>query len=148
MATPIRNGTLISRFDPTLTITGVLKVPEDVRAMTIDRDIAKVGALIHTASVNGDIRRYTRAGIALGLNGSIGTWPSGLVFESSRNVAPVLRQPPNDRLVRVSFPKAPGRGYVLALSASGFTRGLSLPDGRTIPLRPDGFRLRTPSLNQ
>ena len=50
---------------------------------------------------------------------------------------------PNDRVINVDFPGDAGRPYVVAFSQSGFSPGVPLPDGRTIPLNLDGLTLLT-----
>jgi hypothetical protein len=120
-----------------------------VYGMATDRSPAGDGSLIYVGDCTAStcqIRRWTRTAMS---TGTVGTLPNaginGMVFDRSRNLAPILNTPPNDRIIRLSFPGDAGRPYVLALSLSGFTPGIALSDGRVIPLSPDALTFLTAS---
>ncbi len=109
--------------------------------MTLDRAPGVKGALIYTGDarpVSGQISRFDRKGVNLGALTNTGQRSClGLTFDRGRNLAPVLITPPNDRFIKVSFPGDAGKAFVLALSLLGCKPGVTLPDGRVLPLNPD-----------
>jgi len=116
-------------------------------AITVDRSPARDGSMIYTGDCSTSqcaIQRWNRSGAFLG---TVGVLPNaginGMVFDGSRNLAPILIAAPNDRVIRLSFPGDAGRSYVLALSLSGYTPGIGLADGRVIPLNPDALTFLT-----
>lgn len=62
--------------------------------------------------------------------------PVGICHARGRNLASARRGAPNDWDLHLSFPGEGGRGYVLGLSVTGFSPGISI-GGRQIALRPD-----------
>jgi len=60
----------------------------------------------------------------------------GICHARGRNLASARRGSPNDWDLHLSFPGEGGRNYVLGLSVTGFTPGISI-GGRQIALRPD-----------
>jgi len=115
-------------------------------SLCVDRAPGAKGELIYigTSRPAGDLVRYDRSGTNLGIVANI--LPArflGITFDQSRNLAPALVQAPNDRSIRVSFPGDGGKGYVLAISLAGAQPGLTLGDGRVIPLVPDLFTILT-----
>jgi len=117
--------------------------------IAVDRSPGPNGALLYVARSGfpslGTLERLDRQGVNLGVVATTASAPMGMTFDRSRNLGPELRTAPNHRIIRVSFPGDAGKPYVLALGLSGYTPGVSLPDGRVIPLNPDHLTLFTAS---
>jgi len=144
-------GPTIQVYKPsTNTVTSLVSFGPQANAMVVDRapDPGHQGALIYTgtsARPAGDIHRFTRQGINLGLFKSVA--PAGvlsMVLDQSRNLAPLLIGAPNRRAIRISFPGDTGKLYILAIGASGYTTGFSLL-GRHVPLNLDALALLSAS---
>ena len=89
------------------------------------------------------IQRFDRSGVNLGVFATFANWVTGIVFDKSKNLASVIKTPPNDRYLRISFPADAGKPYILALSLSGCTPGVNLPGGLVIPLVLDNLTALT-----
>ena len=108
-------------------------------ALAIDRAPASDGALLMIGDKGGLVHRVRRNGIGAAFFANVQSRVYGATIHRSRNLASVLAAPPNQRQLVLDFPAAGGKGYVCALSASGYTGGLTLVDGRVIPLRIDAL---------
>lgn len=106
-------------------------------AITADRAPAQDGGVVYSFSQHG-YTRFSGSGTDLGFV-LLNRRSHAATFDQGRNLASVLRQSPNDRDVRISFPSQAGKAFIFALGAAGFHPGLPLPDGRVIPLNPDGL---------
>jgi len=109
--------------------------------LTMDRSPAPSGGLIYACDRMGVLSYFDRNARRIGTISTIAAM--SLVIEHSRNIASRLVKAPNNRVIHVSFPASAGRPFVLALSASGYTPGLQLGDGRVIPLVLDSLTLLT-----
>jgi len=132
------------RFDPgsnkTTLITRNLPSLVGARGVAADRSPGALGGVFLVTDGNGTaahVYRYDRSGRRLATLATLPDRVTDLVFDRARNLGAIRIAPPNDRLICLSFPGEGGKPYVLALSLSGYTRGLNLPDGRVIPLRLD-----------
>lgn len=130
-------------FDPVANVTSIVaSLSLNSNTIGIDRAPAGDGSLVHLSSTAGSISKFTRSGVSTGSAGAFGTNLAGVMLDRNRNVAPVLQQAPNDRVVRISFPNSPGRAFGFALSVSGYFPGLPV-GGRVLPLVPDSVFLAT-----
>ena len=128
------------------TLTASLATIHGDRGLTVDRAAAPDGSMVYlsTSTQTGAlVHRYDRKGTHVGVVASLPQHVSGLVFDRSRNLQTLLKYAPNDRAIEISFPRGGGSPFVLALSVSGYTPGVPLPDGRHIPLNPDPLTVLT-----
>jgi len=130
-------------YNPFTNAVTTLTTGLQTNSITADRSPAGDGALLFVGLTSGTIQKVSRTGTNLGAVGSVGGNPYGIAVDQGRNLAPQLVSAPNNRVVRVDFPGQPGRAYVLALSLSGYSPGITLPDGRVIPLNVDSLVLLT-----
>ncbi len=140
----------LARFDPAsntvTTLTGNIATNLGDRGLVTDRSPGAGGAMIYMSSASStasSIQRFDRTGVNLGVFASFSTWVTGIVFDKSKNLASVIKTPPNDRYLRISFPADAGKPYTLALSLSGCTPGVKLPGGLVIPLVLDNLTILT-----
>lgn len=131
------SGRSFLAFDPSTGAVSTLgTLTHFPNAIAVDRAPHANGALIFMPH-SGEIHAYTRSGVNTGRVGTAASLAYGLTFDRSRNLSATLLGVPNDRLVHVSFPNAPGAPFAFALSASGDAPGLPLADGRAVPLVRD-----------
>jgi len=110
----------------------------------IDRAPATNGGLLYGGMTTGDIIQVDRQGTILGTVGTTGAGSClGFILDKSRILGPELVTAPNDRRIRVNFPGDAGNSYVMAFSLAGYTPGVTLLDGRVIPLNPDLLTILT-----
>jgi len=130
-------------YNPFTNVVTTLTTGLQTNSIGIDRSPAGDGTLLFVGLTNGTIQKVSRTGTNLGAIGSVGGNPFGIAVDHGRNVAPQLVTAPNNRVIRLDFPGQPGRAYVLALSLSGYSPGVTLPDARVIPLNIDQLTLLT-----
>jgi len=132
-----RSNTMTSLFPGVGTSVGS-------RGLLVDRSPDVQGAMLYVTDSmvvppDSHIYHYDRGGQRLATLTTVPNWLTDMVFDRSRNLATILKAPPNDRLIRLSFPYDGGCPYILAFSLTGYTPGVGLPDGRVIPLRFDSL---------
>ncbi|MBN2490773.1 MAG: hypothetical protein JXQ29_07995 [Planctomycetes bacterium] len=145
----------LARYDVMANTVGVLNTGHPGvlgdRGLEIDRAPAASGAYIYTtdavrpttSSTLSTVWRYDPSGTNVGALATFSVAVTGLAFEHGRNLSAHQTSAPNNRILIVSFPADWGKSYVVAFSFSGYTPGIPLPDGRTIPLTPDALTALT-----
>lgn len=142
-------GSTLGAFDlQRNTITSLAAVPQSTpisldAAIAVDRATDASGGLIHVSRSmpTNLIEVYDRSGTVLRTIGPFPAKVSAIVFDRGRNIAFGVVTAPNHRAIRISIPEDAGKLCVCAISASGYTPGIPIADGRTIPLRPDAVML-------
>lgn len=135
----------VATYDPLTGGLSTLTTTVGANSLTIDRAPRMDGAILFAGDPYGQVARLGRDGQVLGQMGAYDPREGllSLAMFESRNVAVTTVTAPNDRRIAMHFPGDAGKPVQLALSATGYTAGPTLPDGRVIPLTVDGLTALT-----
>lgn len=112
-------------------------------ALAADRAPDASGGLVYVSRSTplSVIEVYDRAGTVVRTIGPFPAKVTAIAFDGARNIAFGVVAAPNHRAIRIRIPEDAGKTCICAVGVTGYTPGLSLAGGRTIPLRPDNVML-------
>jgi hypothetical protein len=121
-----------SHVTSTVTTIAAQPVVGNSNAICFDRAPGNGDIVVGTSPV----RRIDMTGAVLATYSGVPLTNSGMCFDKERNVVSIRAASPNVWRFSLNFPGEAGNGYVMALSATGFTPGIPV-DTRVISLVPD-----------